>query len=38
MATDMDCLVMERFLLLKEEQPEELTQDSTAYQAQYALD
>ena len=38
MATDMDCLVMERCLLLKEEQPEGLAQDSTAYQAQYALD
>ncbi len=38
MATDMDCLVMERCLLMKEEQPEGLAQDSTAYQAQYALD
>ena len=38
MATEMDCLVMERCLLLKEEQPEGSAHDSTVYQAQYALD
>jgi carbamoyltransferase len=38
MATDMDCLVLEDFVLLKSEQPEGLRQDSEAYCAQYALD
>ena len=38
MATKMDCLVMERFVLLKETQPAGDAQDPVAYQAQYALD
>jgi carbamoyltransferase len=38
MATEMDCLVMERFVLLKEAQPAGSAQDSAAYQAQYSLD
>ncbi len=38
MATDMDCLVLEDFVLLKSEQPEGLRQDTEAYCAQYALD
>jgi carbamoyltransferase len=38
MATDIDCLIMERCLLLKEEQPEGSALDSTAYQARYVLD
>lgn len=38
MATEMDCLVMEHSLLMKEAQPVELSQDSERYRAQYALD
>lgn len=38
MATDMDCLVMERCILLKEDQPQDARVDATAYQARYALD
>jgi carbamoyltransferase len=37
MATEMDCLVMEDFVLLKEDQPQGL-QDPEAYRAQYPLD
>jgi carbamoyltransferase len=38
MATDMDCLVLENHLLLKERQPAGLREDADAYRAQYALD
>ena len=38
MATDIDCLVVENFVLMKEEQPAALLEDSEAYKAQYALD
>jgi carbamoyltransferase len=38
MATDIDCLVMENFILMKEEQPAALLEDAEAYKAQYALD
>ena len=38
MATDMDCLVLENHVLLKEEQPEGLMVDGDAYRSQFALD
>ena len=38
MATDMDCLVLEDYVLLKEEQPEESHIDAENYMAQYELD
>ena len=38
MATDIDCLVLENYLLLKDSQPVELRQDSEAYKAQFPLD
>jgi carbamoyltransferase len=38
MATEMDCLVLERSLLMKEAQPDQSTEDSEGYKAQYALD
>lgn len=38
MATDMDCLVLENFILKKEVQPVGLLEDAEAYRAQYALD
>jgi carbamoyltransferase len=38
MATDIDCLVIENHLLLKESQPAALLEDDEAYKAQYALD
>jgi carbamoyltransferase len=38
MATDMDCLVLENHLLLKERQPAGLREDADTYKAQYALD
>ncbi|MGH7264021.1 MAG: carbamoyltransferase family protein [Candidatus Rokuibacteriota bacterium] len=38
MATDIDCLVLEDHILMKEAQPVELRRDSAAYQAEYALD
>ncbi len=38
MATDMDCLVLEDFLLMKEAQPSGLLQDSASYSMQYGLD
>jgi carbamoyltransferase len=38
MATDIDCLVLENCLLLKEAQPAALLEDREAYKAQYALD
>jgi carbamoyltransferase len=38
MATDIDCLVLENCLLLKESQPAGLLQDAEAYKAQFALD
>jgi carbamoyltransferase len=38
MATDMDCLVLENHLLLKEQQPEGLAVDRDEYRAQFTLD
>jgi carbamoyltransferase len=38
LATDMDCLVLENHLLLKEEQPEGLAVDRDEYRAQFTLD
>jgi len=38
MATDMDCLVLENHVLLKEEQPVGLTVDADAYRSQFTLD
>ena len=38
MATDMDCLVVEDYVLLKDAQPERLKGDSERYKAQFALD
>jgi carbamoyltransferase len=38
MATDIDCLVLEDFILMKDRQPSGLLHDAEAYKAQYALD
>jgi carbamoyltransferase len=38
MATEMDCLVMERSLVMKDEQSARSTEESERYKAQYALD
>jgi carbamoyltransferase len=38
LATDMDCLVLENHVLLKEEQPAGLMVDADAYRSQFALD
>jgi carbamoyltransferase len=38
MATDIDCLVMENCLLLKEQQPLALFENAEKYKSQYALD
>ena len=38
MATDMDCLVLENFVLSKHDQPTMTVPDSERYRAQYALD
>lgn len=38
MATNMDCLVLENYILMKESQPAGLQEDTEAYKAQYALD
>jgi len=38
MATDMDALVIEDFLMLKNEQPEALRQDAEAYKSRFGLD
>jgi carbamoyltransferase len=38
MATDIDCLVLENYVLLKERQSPALLADAEAYKAQYALD
>ncbi len=38
LATNMDCLVLENFVLLKHAQPSNFPQDSETYKAQYALD
>jgi carbamoyltransferase len=38
MATDIDCLILENCLLMKESQPSGLLEDAEAYRAQYALD
>ena len=38
MATDIDCLVLENYVLMKELQPAGLLHDADAYKAQYALD
>lgn len=38
MATDMDCLILENFILLKTRQSQDSLNDVEAYKAQYALD
>jgi carbamoyltransferase len=38
MATDMDCLVLEHFILLKARQVRDSLNDTESYKAQYALD
>lgn len=38
MATNIDCLVLENFILLKESQPSDLLEDAEIYQAQYDPD
>jgi carbamoyltransferase len=38
MATDIDCLVLENCVLVKDSQPAALLEDAEAYKAQYALD
>ncbi len=38
MATDIDCLVLENYILMKDSQPSALVQDSEAYRADYELD
>jgi carbamoyltransferase len=38
LATEMDVLVLENCVLLKEAQPSESLQDAEGYKAQYALD
>jgi carbamoyltransferase len=38
MATDMDCLVLENHILLKEDQPAGLRPDAEVYRSQFALD
>jgi carbamoyltransferase len=38
MATEMDCLVLENCLLMKDEQPTALLQDAEAYKARHSLD
>jgi carbamoyltransferase len=38
MATNIDCLVLENYLLMKTSQPVDLLQDPEAYKAQYSLD
>jgi carbamoyltransferase len=38
MATDLDCLVLENYVLMKGEQPAGRLEDAETYKAQYALD
>jgi carbamoyltransferase len=38
MATDIDCLVLENFVLIKDAQAPALLEDAEAYKSQYALD
>jgi carbamoyltransferase len=38
MATDMDCLVLEGYVLLKQDQSQARGEESEAYKAQYARD
>jgi carbamoyltransferase len=38
MGTDIDCLVLDDYLLLKDAQPAGLLQDADTYKAQFALD
>ena len=38
MATDMDCLVLENYVLMKDCQPSGLLEDAEAYKVQYELD
>jgi carbamoyltransferase len=38
MATDMDCLVLENYLLMKDAQPSGLLEDAESYKAQHSLD
>jgi carbamoyltransferase len=37
-STDIDCLILENCILLKQDQPSGLLQDAEAYKAQFALD
>ena len=38
MGTDMDCLVLENYVLIKDVQPSGLLQEAVSYKAQYKLD
>jgi carbamoyltransferase len=38
MATDMDCLILENYILVKDAQPAGLLQDSETYKSQFQLD
>jgi carbamoyltransferase len=38
MGSDIDCLVLENYVIMKEDQPADLLYDSEAYKAQFALD
>ena len=38
MATSMDCLVLENYLLMKDSQPAGVLEDADAYKARYSLD
>ncbi len=38
MATDIDCLVLENFLLMKESQPSGLLQNTEIYKSEFVLD
>jgi carbamoyltransferase len=38
MATNIDCLVLEDYILMKDVQPTDLLQNANAYKAQYSLD
>jgi carbamoyltransferase len=38
MATNIDCLVLEDYILMKDMQPTDLLQNANAYKAQYSLD
>jgi hypothetical protein len=38
MGTEIDCLVLEDYVLIKEDQPARLLQDPEQYQREYVLD